>query len=377
MSNVRFLLLAGPSVAAVLAVLAHSCATAEVPCEGCTTASCCNDRCVDLDGDRNNCGYCGNSCGDGSCVGGLCLCGDNTCSFGQTCCRGTCVILSRDRENCGLCGNRCPDGVGCSGGVCTDAVCPGGCAAGLECCGMACVDTRTDVRNCGRCGATCDAGSDCLNSVCVTPACSPPCGGTSPNCCGVTCTNTTTDRDNCGFCDNRCEMPLANACGPGPAGGRCMCGSSSACRTGQQCCVERCANVSVDPANCGDCGRACGPGETCRAGVCQCGTTGAPCPDGLACCGGECIDVSADPANCGECGRTCTGATDTCVGGACRCGSGPPCRAGLLYCMGELGGQRCCDGVCVALDPNACSGCGNTCADGQTCFGLYPACSCI
>jgi hypothetical protein len=61
----------------------------------------CDGACVNLKNDQNNCGSCGNACGN------------------DTCCGGSCKDLSGDYDNCGSCGHGCgfPD-TGCSGGEC-------------------------------------------------------------------------------------------------------------------------------------------------------------------------------------------------------------------------------------------------------------------
>ncbi|KAI4861962.1 hypothetical protein F4820DRAFT_460540 [Hypoxylon rubiginosum] len=61
-----------------------------------------------------------------------------------------------------------------------------------------------------------------------------------------------------------------------------------------------------DDANCGNCGRQCGPNSKCRSGACgcpkdQCGTT--------------CLDLRNNPKNCGSCGNVCDPAY--CLDGRC------------------------------------------------------------
>lgn len=367
------------AVFAAAAALAPSCATTDPGCAECATASCCDGRCVDLDRDVHNCGFCGNQCGEGRCSSGVCLCGEMTCAPGETCCADACTRLSVDIENCGACGNACDPGVGCRGGECGGPACPGGCAEGYECCGSACVRLETDSLNCGRCGRSCGPGGRCVAGECVTTSCSPPCdeSGPRPDCCGEVCTNFLTDPDNCGLCGNRCEMPLADRCMESGGVGRCSCAGRPACGVGQQCCSDGCRSVAVDSVNCGECGHRCATGESCRDGVCGCGLTGAPCPDGWTCCRGECIDTQNDDTNCGACGTVCTGTSDHCVAGVCACGSGPACRPGFAFCTPPSGGERCCGGACVPLDESNCSACGDVCAPGATCFGFYPGCACV
>ncbi|KAJ9182631.1 hypothetical protein P3X46_006605 [Hevea brasiliensis] len=63
--------------------------------------TCCNNKCVDLSEDKNNCGAC-----------------KNKCHFSLTCCRGQCVNLAYDKRHCGSCNNRCKKGKYCVYGMC-------------------------------------------------------------------------------------------------------------------------------------------------------------------------------------------------------------------------------------------------------------------
>ncbi|KAJ8766578.1 hypothetical protein K2173_023825 [Erythroxylum novogranatense] len=62
---------------------------------------CCNNKCVDLSSDENNCGAC-----------------KTKCEYTESCCRGQCVDLSMDKRHCGMCNNRCPKGGVCLYGFC-------------------------------------------------------------------------------------------------------------------------------------------------------------------------------------------------------------------------------------------------------------------
>lgn len=121
-------------------------------------------------------------------------------------------------------------------------------------------------------------------------------------------------------------------------------------------CGKRCFAVQTDPANCGACGRACAPGETCAGGVCQ-----RPCPAGQKACSGACIPA----ANCctsAECpgGTPCQQAV--CLDGACRLLSkeeGVRCTT-----FGGLGGE------CRGGDCFGCLGRGSLCSDDSFCCGV-------
>ncbi|KAJ9672176.1 hypothetical protein PVL29_025706 [Vitis rotundifolia] len=66
-----------------------------------TNSTCCNNKCVYLQTDKDNCGTC-----------------KNKCKYTQSCCRGQCVYLSMDKRHCGKCNNRCKKGDDCIFGMC-------------------------------------------------------------------------------------------------------------------------------------------------------------------------------------------------------------------------------------------------------------------
>ncbi|MHB8164912.1 MAG: zinc-ribbon domain-containing protein [Methanoregula sp.] len=82
----------------------------------------CNNTCVDLRTDNNNCGYCNNSCPVGtSCLNGNCAL---ACSAGQASCLDGCFDLLTDPRHCGSCQNSCPKGLICSAGRCDSPATP-------------------------------------------------------------------------------------------------------------------------------------------------------------------------------------------------------------------------------------------------------------
>ncbi|PSK42215.1 hypothetical protein B9Z65_4129 [Elsinoe australis] len=125
----------------------------------------CNGQCLDMSGDRDNCGGCGAYC-PASIANGILK--------GLTCSGGTCgchADTSNDANNCGRCGFSCGDGQKCSGGKC---VCKGDTCTvyrrrfGTNVAVKACVDFQTHPQNCGGCGNVCSSGY-CVQGRCYTP----------------------------------------------------------------------------------------------------------------------------------------------------------------------------------------------------------------
>jgi len=76
-------------------------------------------------------------------------------------------------------------------------------------------------------------------------------------------------------------------------------------------CAGGCIPTSVDPDNCGGCGKACGAQEACSAGVC---TT--ECLPGFSACSRACVDLEHDSAHCGGCDKACKDGQG-CANGRC------------------------------------------------------------
>ena len=96
-------------------------------------STCCNNVCVDITGDGNNCGGCGNPCGANSCCAGNCVdtMGSDTTNCGGCglVCNGTCV-----GGTCQTQGGNCTISKGsCSHSPCTaGSALPAGCDANDE-----------------------------------------------------------------------------------------------------------------------------------------------------------------------------------------------------------------------------------------------------
>src|SRR2546428_9176093 len=98
---------------------------------------------------------------------------------------------------------------------------------------------------------------------------------------------------------------MGQFCSPGGDGGMATCGLQ--CFGGTVKCGNKCADLQIDPQNCGACSTPCN--GTCFNAHC--------CPGSQLWCG-ACSDTKTDANNCGGCGITCAG---PCNNGVC-CGAG-------------------------------------------------------
>ncbi|GEM_PF-1198425 len=122
-------------------------------------------------------------------------------------------------------------------------------------------------------------------------------------------------------------------------GGKCICLFKD--------CGGSCIDTSSNKLHCGDCNKPCDDDKTCESGSCVCGI-------GMTQCNGTCVDTSSNDTYCGNCSTQC--ATDrTCSGGVCVC------KSGLTDC----------GGICVDTNSNSahCGACSNGCASDRTCSG--------
>ncbi|HVV81562.1 MAG TPA: hypothetical protein VHE35_00740 [Kofleriaceae bacterium] len=154
------------------------------------------------------------TCPDGDSSGSL-FCHAGTCADGETVCGGVCSNMQNDRDNCGHCGNQCGDGLVCAGGSCVE-----GCENNMVSCGGTCTDTMTDEANCGGCGLNgsqfvCDPGETCDTGACVC---------TSGVVCGGACTDPMTDSMHCGASGDCTGANTGTACqaNEGCVGGNCV-----------------------------------------------------------------------------------------------------------------------------------------------------------
>ena len=129
---------------------------------------------------------CGSDCPDGGASGSV-FCHAEQCADSETMCGGACSNPLTDRDNCGACGNACGDGFTCAGGDCVEA-----CAGGLANCNGTCTDITSDTMNCGGCGGTyvCASGEACADSTCTCDA--------PKVSCADGCIDPQTDANHCG-----------------------------------------------------------------------------------------------------------------------------------------------------------------------------------
>jgi hypothetical protein len=225
------------------------------------TQSLCDDVCVDTAVDQNNCGECGNVCGEGEvCSNGEC---GSSCGGAYAECGGKCANVQYDINNCGACGKKCG-----TGQVCSQGACSAGCGTGAALCGDSstfCADTMNDRANCGGCGIKCAKDDVCNQGHCATSCVSPL------SACGGACLDTRNDPAHCGGCDKPACAGGANAtavCAAGECGIVCQAGFANCDAKADTGC-----ETAVDTAlNCGACGNACtAPANAtpeCTSGAC-------------------------------------------------------------------------------------------------------------
>ena len=136
-----------------------------------------------------------------------------------------------------------PTGADC-GGVCRRIGSPNPCATIL---------CRRGSECCPNCGGICvPIGTPCSDDLCVEEPCGDTICGPGTYCCN----------ESCGIC-----APLDGGCIQQSCGGE-PC-DQSVCGAGRACCTGRCVSLANDQRNCGQCGKRCRQGQTCRQGRCS------------------------------------------------------------------------------------------------------------
>jgi len=204
--------------------------------------------------------------------------------------------------------------------------------------------TTPATEHCGGCGVATATNQDCCGGVPTAVDVPSSCGG-----CGYDCGPHTS-------CEGR-GMDAGGgvfecACAPEGSGRWEDCNASLAGPSGGDGCES---DLDTDEANCGTCGRRCGPQQTCVAGVCSCDAPYLDC-DGMEATGCE-VDGGSDVDNCDVCGNRCTFANGTAMCAAGRCElSG--CAARFDDCNTNPA-----DGCEMSLDTlMSCGSCGQTCS---------------
>lgn len=221
------------------------------------------------------------------------------------------------------------------------------CGAPKTMCGTACVNENTDPNNCGSCGKVCSAPLMCANGVCAysCPASQTICGVPVDG--GVDASVDSDATDDAGAGSDAGEndaasssdadaAPLDAASLPVDAGGPM---------------APYCANLGVDPANCGTCGNTCKADHLCTNGSCtlNCAAGTKPCASSDVCIPMNTCCASSD---CPISGEICAS-----PGSSCACALGQHACAATSSCIVD-------GGCCTAAD---CTIPGELCMPGGTC----------
>ncbi|MGC8928897.1 MAG: hypothetical protein ACP5QK_13380, partial [Myxococcota bacterium] len=165
--------------------------------------------------DPYNCNGCGvvcnlpnvdvNVCNSGLCYVGVCKWNYANCDGVHN--NGCEVNLNTDGNNCGTCGNKCGQNAYCSSANCFCNTnyynCNGNWSDGCE------VNISTDPYNCGGCNNNCNnlyqvSSTSCSSGQCIINSCKSPyqnCNGIVQDGCEINLSN---DVNNCGLCGKRC-----------------------------------------------------------------------------------------------------------------------------------------------------------------------------
>ncbi|MBI3834345.1 MAG: hypothetical protein HY287_08460 [Planctomycetes bacterium] len=319
----------------------------------------------------------GDTCADGSCMGGASLdCNDGNPCTDDSCNPATGCVYVNNFEPCDD-GNACTSSDTCSGGDCsgTPITCDDSNPCTDDACNPASGCYHTDNSD------PCDDHHDCTNpdtcsgGVCVgtpIPGCT-ECTGDADCSDGNPCTTDTCPAGVCVYTNNSNPCDDGNACTTSDtcSGGSCVGGSSPNCDDGNPCTDDSCNPFTGcvymnNSSPCSD-GDACTTNDTCSGGVCV-GGSPLVCNDGNVCTDDTCDSGTGcvytnNTASCDD-GNACT-TNDTCAGGSCV--GGPP-----LVCND---GNSCTDDSCDMTqgcryinNSDPCND-GNACTTNDTCAG--------
>ena len=130
--------------------------------------SLCQDSCLNLQDDFNNCGACGRVCGQNEyCAAGDChpnlsvaLCGPGTKRCGSGCIPEESCCTASD----------CPAVAMAAGeALCEAGTCSARCNPGYTLCGSLCINLSNDKSHCGSCFHRCGDSMICYQSDCIIP----------------------------------------------------------------------------------------------------------------------------------------------------------------------------------------------------------------
>jgi hypothetical protein len=329
--------------------------TCSAPTPNCTDGACtdacganltdCGGSCVDIQADEAHCGACDNDCNanvqnvsDATCTAGGC--GYDACSVGFLDCDADVSNGCEAAEAPTLCGAGCVDCTASVVNVDNIECTAGGC--GYDACSVDFLDCDADTvtgceqaigdANCGVCGNDCGANASCTASVCECAAAFGNCDGNAG------CETALGTVDNCTACDDACGVnSVCDAVdGCGCAQGYADCDDAVGCEialgTADNCtaCDDACVydhatgacavagcELSVCDANFGDCNASDADGcETALNSNTDCGACGTACGPLESCTGDDvngysctdaCDDADADgfaDANCEPIGGT-------------------------------------------------------------------------
>jgi hypothetical protein len=243
---------------------------------------------------------------------------DSGCVPGYQPCDGQCVATSDPLYGCGA--TSCSPcqlphaSAACGAGRCQVAQCASGYA---DCNGDPIDGCETDLSaasHCGSCNSTCQpAAPDCAPTSGGNFSCATGCTAIAPVLCGTQCVDLLTSTSHCGGCNSACPA-VTNG------GSTCVAGVCGlACDTNFHVCGGACASN----AGLGSCGASCSP---CPSGLnstatCIGAACGLQCSPGFGDCNGVAADgcevaLANDVKNCGACGHACLPG-QTCASSAC------------------------------------------------------------
>ena len=339
------------------------------------TLTLCSSMCVDLSASLENCGSCGNVCGNGRvCINSTCELLPDDCTTAQCGSGFFCDPITRKcAAGCRL-STDCPSGGTCStGGACS-------CPTGQHACGQRCVSNSLP----NSCGTT-----SC--SLCPAPAnASPTCNGTA---CNFSCNvgfvqqgSACVDVDECltanGGCDANatCTNTVGSrtcACRAGFTGDGSTCTDVDECATGNGGCTTNATCTNTPGARTCACNSGyTGDGITSCTDVNECLTANGGCSANASCAntpgGRTCMCLTGYSGD----GVTCTDINECSTGnGGCTTNATCTNTPGARTCACNLGYSG--DGVTACTDVNECLTNNGGCSSNASCTNTPGSRTCM